>query len=327
MSPTPGLVPRKAADLDGACLTLLRCPRCRAPYGGSIDGPAIHHLRCTSCGLTCGRRDGILAFDDPQHFSRVELWSRFAYDHFAAMHDLSLKFWLPLAQGGDGEEVMRARFLAQLHLDSLGGPSRVLDIGAGSGGNVRRMAPQLAAGSEIWALDMSAGMLKRLVEWADRPRSGEVAVRALLGDAHALPFADASFDRVIHVGAFNLFRSQSLAVREMVRVAREGARIVIVDEALDPARRHRIWHRFFFHQLTALDPDPHVPLEVLPPEACEVRVDAISRFYYCLSFTRGPSPRFAESSGSELAASGAEPPPALAPDSHRARRHEGRPRT
>jgi SAM-dependent methyltransferase len=45
-----------------------------------------------------------------------------------------------------------------------------------------------------------------------------------------LPFRDAIFDCVFHVGGINFFSDKARAIAEMVRVARPGTKIVIVDE-------------------------------------------------------------------------------------------------
>jgi len=49
-------------------------------------------------------------------------------------------------------------------------------------------------------------------------------------NAERLPFADRTFDVVFHVGGINFFDQPAVAVREMVRVARAGALILIADE-------------------------------------------------------------------------------------------------
>jgi ubiquinone/menaquinone biosynthesis C-methylase UbiE len=49
-------------------------------------------------------------------------------------------------------------------------------------------------------------------------------------EAEALPLADRQFDAVLSIGAFNYFNDPEGALREMVRVARPGAPIVVSDE-------------------------------------------------------------------------------------------------
>jgi hypothetical protein len=75
----------------------------------------------------------------------------------------------------------------------------------------------------------------------------------------------------------------------MARVARPGTPIVVVDEELDPARRHSVYHRLMFWSITWYDPNPHAPVELLPRAAVDVEVTRVSRFYYCLRF-RLPAP-------------------------------------
>ena len=51
-----------------------------------------------------------------------------------------------------------------------------------------------------------------------------------LGNAECLPFADESFDVVFHVGGINFFNDRAKAIREMIRVAKPGSKILIADE-------------------------------------------------------------------------------------------------
>jgi ubiquinone/menaquinone biosynthesis C-methylase UbiE len=50
------------------------------------------------------------------------------------------------------------------------------------------------------------------------------------GEAEALPLENHRFDAVLSIGAFNYFNEPEGALREMIRVARPGAPIVISDE-------------------------------------------------------------------------------------------------
>jgi hypothetical protein len=56
-----------------------------------------------------------------------------------------------------------------------------------------------------------------------------------VGDMHALPYADDSFDVVIHSFALSYSRDQDLAAREMIRVAKNKAIVAIGDEFKDPS--------------------------------------------------------------------------------------------
>jgi ubiquinone/menaquinone biosynthesis C-methylase UbiE len=45
-----------------------------------------------------------------------------------------------------------------------------------------------------------------------------------------LPFADNSFDVVFHCGGINFFNDKQKAILEMIRVAKPGTKLQIVDE-------------------------------------------------------------------------------------------------
>ena len=52
-------------------------------------------------------------------------------------------------------------------------------------------------------------------------------------NAEALPFRDNCFDIVFHVGGINFFNDKARAIREMLRVAKPGSKIMIADETSD----------------------------------------------------------------------------------------------
>ncbi|MCA9552862.1 MAG: methyltransferase domain-containing protein [Myxococcales bacterium] len=117
-------------------------------------------------------------------------------------------------------------------------------------------------------------------------RGAEVQVNLLLADAHTLPFADMTFDRVLHVGATGSFGDPARALAEMARVARPGAPVVVVDEQLDPGRPHGLLRRAAFRAITFYERNPSCPSALLPPGVEDVQVRQISRFYYALRFRR-----------------------------------------
>ncbi len=76
--------------------------------------------------------------------------------------------------------------------------------------------------------DISYGMLrkcrKNLKKWG-------IDAGLVQGNAEALPFRDGFFDVVFHVGGFNFFNNKEKAVGEMIRAAKPGAKLYIVDES------------------------------------------------------------------------------------------------
>jgi len=86
----------------------------------------------------------------------------------------------------------------------------------------------------VVGVDISISMLRYARKIAKRYQN-VVLIRA---NASHLPLKDSYFDAVFHVGGINTFEEKELAIREMFRVARMGAKIVIVDEGLDPKLRN-----------------------------------------------------------------------------------------
>lgn len=88
---------------------------------------------------------------------------------------------------------------------------RLLDLGSGPGSDYHPLLP----GVDIVALDTSLGMLAK------------VRAKRVNADAQALPFADASFDRVMCNHMLYHVPDKVLALGEMRRVARAGGRVTI----------------------------------------------------------------------------------------------------
>ncbi|HEX4001997.1 MAG TPA: methyltransferase domain-containing protein [Candidatus Acidoferrales bacterium] len=103
---------------------------------------------------------------------------------------------------------------------------RALDIATGAGHTALALAPHVA---EVVAYDMTEPMLRETARNATARGLANVTTRQ--GIAESLPFADASFDIVTVRQAPHHFADVRAAVREMARVAKPGARVVIVDSA------------------------------------------------------------------------------------------------
>ncbi len=83
-------------------------------------------------------------------------------------------------------------------------------------------------------LDLSAEMLVRC---QTNLRRWEMDADLFLGNAESLPFINADFDAVFHVGGINFFSDRAKAIREMIRVAKPGSLILIADETEEHVKR------------------------------------------------------------------------------------------
>lgn len=100
---------------------------------------------------------------------------------------------------------------------------RLLEVGCGTGTDVAMFARH---GADVWAIDLTragAGLATKRLRC-----EGIAAHRVAVGDAERLPFADESFDVVYSWGVIHHTPDTLRAAREIVRVARPGARIVVM---------------------------------------------------------------------------------------------------
>ena len=132
---------------------------------------------------------------------------------------------------------------------------RALDVCCGTGDLALALARR---GVEVTGLDFSQAMLEiaRLRSQKSEARSQKPEVRNptsgfrplvfLQGDAQQLPFPDNSFDAVtVGYGLRNL-ASWETGLREMLRVAKPGGRLVVLDFGKPP---NALWRAIYFAHL------------------------------------------------------------------------------
>ena len=130
---------------------------------------------------------------------------------------------------------------------------RVLDVAGGDG---YWAAQARGRGAQAVALDLAPAKLRRGRQLSAPP----VLIR---GDALALPFADARFDRVMSICALEHFDDGARALDEMARVLAPGGELVMSADALTLAgrwprlysahrERYRVRRTYSHQELTAL---------------------------------------------------------------------------
>jgi ubiquinone/menaquinone biosynthesis C-methylase UbiE len=148
---------------------------------------------------------------------------------------------------------------------------RVLEVSVGTGTNVPLMAAETGATAWLVGLDISRAMLD--VCRAKSTRLG-IATTLVEGEAAHLPFADSSFDAVLHHGGLAEFGDKGSAIAEMFRVVRSGGRVVICDVGLPEDGRVSLVNRL----LLLLQPEYNQPppMHLVPPSARDVHL----RWYF-----------------------------------------------
>jgi SAM-dependent methyltransferase len=129
-----------------------------------------------------------------------------------------------VSSDGDGYELQMGRWsrrLAPAFIDFAGitVAESVLDLGCGTG-NLSFCLGQNPRIASVTGLDLSTAY----IEHASR-KNQDARVEFRLGDACALPFADASFDHALSMLVLQFIPQPDRAIREMRRVTRPGGTI------------------------------------------------------------------------------------------------------
>lgn len=196
-------------------LTMLRNPTTGNPLvledGVMVDSITGERFQIRNGIPVILRKDDVFGNNRKQQLAYD--WFSYAYDLMYALPLSDLKQWL--------DE------LAEIMTVESG--DRVLETSVGTGQQFRNLARHGKDG-HFFGNDISFGMLnkcrKNLNTW-------DLDVGLVQGNAETLPFQSELFDMVFHVGGFNLFNDKRAAIDEMIRVAKPGAKLYVVDETAE----------------------------------------------------------------------------------------------
>ncbi len=178
------------------------------------------------------------------------------------------------------EDSKRRSFIDLLRLEPQ---HRVLELACGTGRDSVNIARALGPTGRYYLQDLSRSMIERC---GQKLRDAAVPVELSTGDACRLAFPDRWFDAVFSFGGLGVFGDIATALREIVRVARVGARIVVGDESLAPWLYQTEYGRILLNNNPLFKAE--LPLAQLPPEARDVRVQwVVGGVYYLIDFVVG----------------------------------------
>jgi SAM-dependent methyltransferase len=154
------------------------------------------------------------------------------------------------ASSGDGYELQMGRWsrrLAEPFLDfaDTSDNETLLDAGCGTGSLTFALG-QRARGLHIHGIDFSPAYVAHAKERFQNPN-----IHIEVGDVCALPFADASFDRVLSLLVLHFVADPARGIAELRRVARPGATVAA---AVWDSRGGLVSQRLFWDTAAMLDP-------------------------------------------------------------------------
>lgn len=134
--------------------------------------------------------------------------------------------FLSLLDGQDSIKNVRAHAARRMNLAA---GHKVLDLGCGIGGATFPIADVIGPNGLAVGVDISAAM----VEEARKRAGGRPGVDFRIGDATAIPFPDKFFDSARCERVFLYLPDRLAALREMMRVVKQGGTICLVDTEID----------------------------------------------------------------------------------------------
>lgn len=228
-------------------------------------------LRNTLTGQVYPLRDGIPLFIDS--VTGLNRKYQTMYDRLSYGYDLAEAIYRRFARKPD----YRLAYVPEFEVEP---GIRVLEVSVGTGANLRYLPLEV----EFFGLDLSWGMLRKCARNLQRwGRSAEL----FQCEGEHLPFRDNIFECVFHVGGINFFSDPAAAIREMIRVAKAGTKIVIVDETEKIVREHYQRNPATAAFFEAGTESVRCPVDLVPSEMQEIHAREIyGGKLYCLSFRK-----------------------------------------
>lgn len=266
--------------MKNTTLNLLACPICHGSL--KFDGKEgvtllSGTLICSTCEMVYPIENGIPHFIQSEQltgsnhrFARAYDWSSWGYRAFSK---------IAFSYIGMREETGRREITDRL--EPHGG--KVLEVSIGPGVNLPYLMNRPDVG-EVFGLDISLGQLRNCQRYVAKKGW---SVDLILGNGEQLPFKDEAFEGVFHVGGINFFNDKQSAIKEMIRVAKSGTRILIADETERGAQGYEKFIPGFKHSFNGKRSKISAPIDLVPKEMLGARVvEAWKGWFYCVEFRK-----------------------------------------
>lgn len=217
---------------------------------------------------------GIYSFIKAAELTGDNLKYNKLYDKIAWTYNLSQRLFFWFKYGG--EQKFREPFLCELNIKDT---DRVLEVSAGTGDNFRFLNPR----AEYFGADISMGMLRQAKKHLKKWHIKSTLVHC---EGENLPFEDDYFDVVFHCGGINYFNDKQKAILEMIRVAKSGTKLLIVDETDKLVRENYQKNPILKGNFTDAD-KASIPTDLVPKEMTNIKSEIICKgLMYKLTFIK-----------------------------------------
>jgi len=129
---------------------------------------------------------------------------------------------------------LRERLPKLVSLFHLKNGSKILDVGAGTGGIIPYLLEATGPDGTVWAIDFAEEMVKV----GRKKFLGEDRVSFAIASVESLPFVKEFFDHVVCFGAFPHFEDQPMALEAMGRVLKPRGTLIIAHALSSAEIRH-----------------------------------------------------------------------------------------
>jgi ubiquinone/menaquinone biosynthesis C-methylase UbiE len=217
---------------------------------------------------------GIYSFIDENTLAGDNLKYKKIYDRISWAYNLSQRFFFRIKFGG--EKKFREPFLSEL---TIRDNDKVLEVSTGTGNNFRFLNKKAVYTGVDISMKMLLQAKKHLKRW-------KVKATLVHCEGENLPFEDNYFDVVFHCGGINYFNDKQKAILEMIRVAKQETKLLIVDETDKLVRENYRKNPFLKGGFSDAD-KASVPVNLIPKEMTGIRSEIICKgMMYKLTFIK-----------------------------------------
>jgi ubiquinone/menaquinone biosynthesis C-methylase UbiE len=250
----------------------------QSPFTGSplqVVSELGRETLMSSAGERFPVQDGIPVFLKPEDLTGDNGKYNHLYESIGGFYDDTQRFF-----GAFRGLELESYFMNYMSLLEVKPGDSVLETSVGTGLNFK----YLPRGVRLSGLDLSREML---VNCQANLRRWEMDADLYLGNAESLPFADSTFDVVFTAGAFNFFSDRAKAIREMIRVAKPGAQLMIEDETEEYVKstyeRIPFTGGFYKDRKESVT----VPIDLVPAEMEDVHLEMLKEGkFYAITFRK-----------------------------------------